>query len=83
MRHFIRVMRKHNLTNKKDKNEDKYKYKDNDKDKDILRVKTRVADVAQPAVTERSGSSTKGRTPDIRYFSDHYDRDLQRAISRT
>ena len=25
-------------------------------------------DVAQPAVTERSGSSTKGRTPNIRYF---------------
>ena len=24
--------------------------------------------VTQPAVTEKSGSSTAGRTPDIRYF---------------
>ena len=28
----------------------------------------RVADVARAALTERSGSSTKGRTPNIRYF---------------
>ena len=27
----------------------------------------RVADVARAALTERSGSSTKGRTPNIRY----------------
>ena len=28
----------------------------------------RVADVARAALTERSGSSTKGRTPNIRNF---------------
>ena len=28
----------------------------------------RVAHVARAALTERSGSSTKGRTPNIRYF---------------
>ena len=31
-------------------------------------VVTRVADVARAALTERSGSSAKGRTPNIRYF---------------
>ena len=31
-------------------------------------VSNRVADVARAALTERSGSSTKGRTPNIRYF---------------
>ena len=34
----------------------------------LRRVLTRVADVARAALTERSGSSTKGRTPNIRYF---------------
>ena len=29
---------------------------------------SRVADVARAALTKRSGSSTKGRTPNIRYF---------------
>ena len=31
-------------------------------------ISSRVADVARAALTERSGSSTKGRTPNIRYF---------------
>ena len=31
-------------------------------------VSNRVADVARAALTERSGSSTKGRSPNIRYF---------------
>ena len=34
MRHLFRVMRKHDMTKKIDKD----KYKDNDKDKDILRT---------------------------------------------
>ena len=35
LRHLIRVMRKHDLTKKKDNDNDKYKNKDNDKDKYI------------------------------------------------
>ena len=34
----------------------------------LLVASSRVADVARAALTERSGSSTKGRTPNIRYF---------------
>ena len=33
----------------------------------ICTLYNRVAEVAQPAVTERSGSSSKGRTLNIRY----------------
>ena len=34
----------------------------------FLLVLHRVPDVARASLTERSGSSTKGRTPNIRYF---------------
>ena len=38
LRHLIRVMRKHDMTKKIDKDKYKDKDKDNDKDKDILRT---------------------------------------------
>ena len=38
MRHLFRVMRRHDMTKKIDKDKYKDKDKDNDKDKDILRT---------------------------------------------
>ena len=38
MRHLIRVMRRHDLTKKKDKYKDKYKDEDDDRDKYIKRT---------------------------------------------